>query len=383
MDPGSEHRYQIGFLMDQVAGHITNYRNLRRVTDRDGDIAAEWCEISYYREGGAIERTRERYLRFVPTYVSGNARAALEISRGLRDRQYDAIFTNAKAAVLFARKFGRTPTVVDYDATPLQLDAMPAYGGGADPKPVAHLKWRLCRDLFRSASLLQAWSRWAKQSAVEDYGVSEDKVVVNPPGVDLAFWGGAERRAPTAGPRSVLFVGGDFRRKGGELLLEWHRRQPVGAVELHLVTKEPVEPRPGVFVYDDLQPNTPALLERYRQADVFALPSLGECFGIATVEAMAAGLPVVASDVGGTADIIEQGQNGFITAAGDVDDLGAALAAVLADPARRDAMGRRSRQLAEERFDVERNARRTLDLLKGLAGGDQPEPAAAPVALAG
>src|SRR5262249_9422346 len=95
-----------------------------------------------------------------------------------------------------------------------------------------------------------------------------------------------------------------------------------------------------------------------------------ECFGIATVEAMAAGLPVVASDVGGTADIVDHGRNGFITKAGDVRHLASALDALLADEPRRTAMGRLSRELASARFDLERNARRTLDHLRQLAGDD-------------
>jgi glycosyltransferase involved in cell wall biosynthesis len=236
---------------------------------------------------------------------------------------------------------------------------------------VAKLKWRLCRDEFRAATLLHAWSRWAKQSAIDDYGIAAGKVVVNPPGVDLANW--ARGIAPAANGDGhvlrVLFVGGDFRRKGGELLLRWMREQQRDDVELHLVTKEPVSPQAGVFVYRDLQPNSDQLLGLYHQADLFVLPSLGECFGIATVEAMAAGLPVIASDVGGTADIIDHGHNGFIVKAGDLGDLTAAIDAVLADAGRRAAMSARSRALAEERFDLHRNARRTLGLIKDAAAG--------------
>ncbi len=43
--------YRIGFFMTQTAGHLTNYRNLRRVTEADPSIKATWNEISYYRNG--------------------------------------------------------------------------------------------------------------------------------------------------------------------------------------------------------------------------------------------------------------------------------------------------------------------------------------------
>src|SRR4051794_21128079 len=94
----------IGFFMDQVAGHITNYRNLRAVADTMVDVRADWWEISYYREQGRLERTRERWFPFVPTYLTGNTRAGVELRRGLRASRYDAILTNAKIAVLFSRQ---------------------------------------------------------------------------------------------------------------------------------------------------------------------------------------------------------------------------------------------------------------------------------------
>jgi starch synthase len=82
---------------------------------------------------------------------------------------------------------------------------------------------------------------------------------------------------------------------------------------------------------------------------------------------MAAGLPAIASDVGGTADIIEPGRNGFIVPGNDARALGQAITTTLADPARRAAMGRASRTLAEERFDLIKNARKTFGYLKDIA----------------
>jgi glycosyltransferase involved in cell wall biosynthesis len=359
--------YHVGFLLDQAAGGVTTSRNLRGVIDSDPEIDPTWCEISYYRPEGAIERLRERWFSFVPTYLTGNARAVLELRRSLRGRSYDAIFSNARLGSLFARTFARTPTMIDFDATPKQIDRMAAYTTKRDPWPVAEFKWRLCRDMLHSAQLLQAFSRWAKYSAIEDYGVPEEKIVVNPPGVPLSFWRPpAESRTATV-PMRVLFVGGDFGRKGGAILLEWYRTQRPDEVELHIVTREPVESGPGITVYRDIEPNSDRLLTLYQQADVFVLPSLGECFGIATIEAMATGLPVIASAVGGTADIIDHGANGFILRAGDVAELTSAIATLQHDEARRRSMGQRSRELAEERFELERNTRLTVSYLKDLA----------------
>jgi glycosyltransferase involved in cell wall biosynthesis len=259
--------------------------------------------------------------------------------------------------------------MIDFDSTPLQIDQMSAYNSSVDPKSLAKFKRQLTRNMMRSASLLQAWSHWAKQSAVDDYGIPADKIVVNPPGVNLDFWrpNPAVRRVSSHQPLKILFVGGDFRRKGGNLLLEWYKSQHPDVCELHIVTREAVENRPGIYVYQDVQPNSEQLIKLYQGSDLFILPSLGECFGIATVEAMAAGLPVIASDVGGTADIIEPGRNGFIVPGNDVSALSQAIATILEDAQLRYRMGIQSRLLAEERFDLQKNARLTIHYLKQIA----------------
>ena len=129
---------------------------------------------------------------------------------------------NVAELVFFTRRLRHTPTLIDFDATPIQIDRMPAYGSGQDSKPMAFLKWRLKQRVFRAATLLHAWSNWAKQSVVNDYHIPADKVVVNPPGVNLQFWKPAPL-ARSGGKKRILFVGGDFRRKGGPLLLDWYK----------------------------------------------------------------------------------------------------------------------------------------------------------------
>ena len=356
---------QIGFMMDQVAGHVTNYQNLRFVADQDPAIEAAWCEIHYYRVGGRIETVRERYLPFIPSYFSGTARGAIELRRALRGTTADALFSNAAVGVFFTRQFRATPTMLDFDSTPLQLDLMPSYTSTPDLPAVASLKFRLTQRQFRSAAILQAWSNWAAESVVRDYGVDPARVIVNPPGVDSEHWSKA-RRHRSGAARRILFVGADFDRKGGFDLLNWVTSTDVD-VELDIVTRDPLPSQPRVNVHLGLTPNSPELLKLYRSADLFVLPSKGECFGISTIEAMSAGLPVVTSDVGGTADIVEVGGNGFIVPAESPLKLAAAIEAIIGDEQRRLAMGQRSIQLAEAKFDLRRNARVTLDHLVRIA----------------
>ena len=96
--------------------------------------------------------------------------------------------------------------------------------------------------------------------------------------------------------------------------------------------------------------------------DVFALASVSRSEGLPTaiLEAMACGLPVVASDVGAVREAVGDGATGFVVPPGDVSALAAALARLLGDAGRRAAFGTEARRRAVECFDVERCAQTHL-----------------------
>ncbi|MBK8124132.1 MAG: glycosyltransferase [Dokdonella sp.] len=100
--------------------------------------------------------------------------------------------------------------------------------------------------------------------------------------------------------------------------------------------------------------------------DIFALSSLTEGYSIALLEACAAGLPIVATDVGGNREIVRDGSNGKLVAAGSVEQLGAALGSLLADPAACDAMGRAGRCWVSGQGSVTAMARRYDAVYQGL-----------------
>lgn len=85
-------------------------------------------------------------------------------------------------------------------------------------------------------------------------------------------------------------------------------------------------------------------------SDVFVLPSRTESFGVAALEAMACGVPVVASRVGGLPEVVTPGETGELVGCGDVEGMAQAVLGIVSDPSRREALGTQARARAVERF---------------------------------
>jgi sugar transferase (PEP-CTERM/EpsH1 system associated) len=103
-----------------------------------------------------------------------------------------------------------------------------------------------------------------------------------------------------------------------------------------------------------------------REMDVFVLPSLAEGISNTVLEAMASGLPVLATATGGNPELVEDGVNGRLFAVGDADALAEQLAELIADPARRRAMGERSRQRVDTQFNWSRAVEEYLSVYDSL-----------------
>lgn len=95
------------------------------------------------------------------------------------------------------------------------------------------------------------------------------------------------------------------------------------------------------------------LTRAYQNADLLALPSINnnEAFGIVLIEALACGVPVIASDLPGVRRVFENGREGLLVKAGSVGDLKQKLESILNNEERRRAMAQAARRLAEEKYD--------------------------------
>jgi glycosyltransferase involved in cell wall biosynthesis len=361
--PGDQRReghLRVGFVMEQNIGHTTWYQNLRHAVTSIGGIEARWVCTTLFDPEGLIER-----LPCIPGFVQGGVRAMLDVRSGLRDRPCDVlIFNTQKAAMLCQLDVVQTPTILMTDVTPLQYDRMGnLYGHSGDRRgPVRAAKHLVNVMNFRLARAVVGWSTWVRDSLVHEYRVPPARAQVIPPGVDVQFWCPPAQRQTGARVR-LLFVGGSFERKGGRLLVDVFRDLRLyERAELHVVTRDPIEPVPGITVHHNLQNNSEELLDLYRQADAFVLPTLADCFSIASIEAMAMGLPVITTSMGGVPDIVEPGRTGYLIPPGDPHALAASLTSIVENAPLRRAMGMAGRARAVDRFDARRSAHALIHL---------------------
>ena len=113
------------------------------------------------------------------------------------------------------------------------------------------------------------------------------------------------------------------------------------------------------------------LSQAYASADIFVFPSRLETFGLVVMEAMAAGLPVVASRVGGVDDVVSEGETGYVFDSGDVDKLVAGVRKIAQSRGRMRQMGQQARAYAETQ-SWEAVMDEVIDVYATLAASRQP-----------
>jgi glycosyltransferase involved in cell wall biosynthesis len=359
-----------GFSMEQDVGHAVQALHIRREVCSFPGIASRHVAVTFYKEGGLIER-----LSPVPAYVRAAFRARLEVVSGLRGFRPDVVLWNTQKPAMFCPDILRSvPSVISLDVTPKQYDDFgEAYGHIPDGNGfIARAKHAANRWVFQKAERLIPATRWAADSLISDYGVDPSRIVVIPPGTDVSrFVPPTSRPSDTDGIVRILFVGGDFIRKGGDLLVEWMLSSPLAAgCQLDLVTEAELPVHPKIRSHR-LSHDDDDLARLYREADIFVLPTRAECFGLVLTEAMASGLPVVTCPVGGLGDVVEHDTTGLLVPPDDAVSLDKALASLINDADMRRRLGAAGRRMAEERFDARKNVARVLQVMGEVAEADR------------
>ncbi|WP_312163662.1 glycosyltransferase family 4 protein [Phenylobacterium sp.] len=202
-------------------------------------------------------------------------------------------------------------------------------------------------------------SDWAARSAAEYYDVPPSRFGVAPLGANFDIEPAAYERTEQGDKLKLLFVGYDWPRKGGALVLKVFKqlRRHIADAELHIVGCKPSESFgvEGVVHHGHLSKTDPeqaALLESlFRESSFLFMPSQQEAFGLVYCEACAFGLPSIARDTGGVSAIIQHGTNGLLFASeADVDAYVEGIREIWSDGPRYLEMTRAARAAFEDRL---------------------------------
>jgi|HubBroStandDraft_6_1064221.scaffolds.fasta_scaffold02111_8 glycosyltransferase involved in cell wall biosynthesis len=200
-----------------------------------------------------------------------------------------------------------------------------------------------------------------------------DKAVIVATGVDAEFF--SPRPRSTSEPIfRVCFAGRVELAKGAGYLLQAWKRLGLANAELVLAGEVRPEMRGLLQTDADSSVRTTGVLtamelaELYRDSDVFAFPSVNEGLAQVLLEAMASGLPVVASDLSGASDCVRDGKEGFIVPGRNVDRIAQAILWCYEHRGETRAMGEAARAKIESQFTLEHYDRRMIALYRGFAG---------------
>jgi glycosyltransferase involved in cell wall biosynthesis len=215
--------------------------------------------------------------------------------------------------------------------------------------------------LFSSSRSLLAPSSMVAEDLRKLYGMSSVKILIQPHGVDTKYYVPRSNEEKTnlqkEGKVSLLFVGGDPLRKGFHLLIKSLAKiKNPGNLVLTAVGFNPTSKlrlfvsKLGLKEIVSFQGfvKTDQLKEIYQNSDFYVLPSLYDPFSIATLEAMATGLPVVISSYTGIKDILHSWHDAVLVDPFDLSHFADVLATLTQDTNLRKEIGANARKTAEQ-----------------------------------
>jgi len=353
---------------ENLGGHATLHLHLRRsLVAHHPDVEATFIDVP---RPGLVRRLAAlpvpgldrldadlQPLRYVLAQCMAVRR---KVAAAARDHDVVHVYSQ-NAALLSAGLLASMPSVVSTDTTNrVNAYHLPYRAPGrftaAGLRPIMALE----RRAFAAATLVVGQSEDAARQ-FGSYGVAPDRVRVIPFGITIAPL--EVRPPPPALPR-VTFVGNTMDRKGGWMLLRAFQESLRDRCRLTLVTRDPVAPAPGVEVIGDARPGDGVVARVLAETAVFALPSEIDKSSYSVLEAMAAGVPVVAVRAGAVPEMVPDGVAGILIPPGDRRALAGAITTLLDDEGKRRRMGAAGRTRAVERFDARRTTALLLEVLE-------------------
>lgn len=299
---------------------------------------------------------------------AASANAASQLRELSLAERVDAIVVNTQSVGLeIPALMSGVPCWVALDATFEQLARSrwfkpTDFAGWFHPITLRWLRQRE-RLLFSQAKGLFPWSKVASESLQLEYKVSDSRIHILPP--SLIDPHPAPLSAKSSAKPNILFIGGDFKRKGGYLLVDVWRRFFRNQVNLHVVTRDPVAPDDGLNVHMGVKAGSQEWRDLWNNADLFVFPSQMETFGIVLVEAMAFGVPIISTSTGAAEELLGDGLAGEILASADAMGLETAIRGLIAQPQLRARMSANGRSRFLRDFDLTKNSKRLAHLIRG------------------
>lgn len=293
-------------------------------------------------------------------------KAAITTQRALSDYAPDVVHVHLFHAMVAVATVLRTldaPAIVSHHHGSRYVDE--------------HQRWRAALDRLCVARFdrIVAVSQWTARFLLDEYGLPEDKVVTIVNG-----WEGHPEPARGHDRPTLVCVANLRRQKGHEIVLEACHRLLPEFPDLRLVVVgdgerrselETLATRLGVAHAVEWRGHVDVVWPILAEADVFVLASHYEPLGVAVLEGMAAGLPVVAHRVGGIPELVEHGVTGELVSPGDVATFTERVASLLRAPDRRSALGRQGQVRAGLLTMREMAARYRLEYARLLPGGER------------
>ncbi len=356
---------KVCFIHQKSLGHAVEANLLRAHVDKTNDIESDFYDVAFENEkinnswGWRVPFLTDSDLDLFAyrSHVAGS----IEVAEYLKTRRPpDAIYVQThNVAYRILDLMRRVPTTVTLDAPNVVL----ANWGWNAKLPYTRVSWipsiRMEKRIFQTARAIIIRSEWAKKEITERHGIDANKIHVVPspihiPEINRQYTGDEKVR--------LLFVGADFERKGGDKLLAAFKRRFADSCELHLVTKADIMPSPGVHVHRGISDQE--LDNLYRKADIFVFPTHHEPYGRVVAEAMAYGLPVIASNVAAIPEILSNGECGRFIEPGDAPSLEGAIEELVSDPELRNRLGSCAREKAKSEFDTNLVCQRVINIIK-------------------
>ncbi|MGC8605656.1 MAG: glycosyltransferase [Desulfomonilaceae bacterium] len=291
------------------------------------------------------------------TYLSKDSwvtpRALWRFFRKLRDQKPDVLYTMTAVPNIWGRILA---------ATICDSIVISSWRGKQEQQFESFL-WRFTDRLICNANALRT-------HVIKKHGVDPKKVAVAPNGVDTNYF------TPDSSSRdpkpTVVFIGRLVEQKDPFTLIEAFillrklvldaRLILIGQGYLNSKIKQKVA-ESGLEQHIELIPGSSDIRPFLRRGWLLTLPSISEGFPQVIIEAMACGLPVVATSVGGVPEIIEHGVNGLLVQPRSPKSLAQSMASLLLDDETRNLMGARARELTIERFSLEHIVKMTEEII--------------------